>query len=390
MFLAFHLEKDRFKHNIELRSALAPVLTTYKDLLFSQDTCLNRRDINHIMKRKTVAVISCALFVVVLIYSFEIFYPRKYIVPAFQQRSGTQYWNLPDGSRIGYTFIPASGQKKTFPIIYLHGGPGGHISNHDIQVFKSFADGGYDVYLYDQIGSGQSERLANIKDYTVARHMEDLKEIIQNLHAEKVILVGQSWGGILAALFAGENAEKIDKIIFTCPGPVYPVSQNLAAIQPPDSIHLRDPFYTNQQGNKKANNMRTKAMTFFARQFGKKIASDREADDFATYLNYEVDKSTVCDTAHILPADAGSGYYAGVMSYSSLLKVKDPRGKIRQLTMAVLVMKGECDNQKWGFTHEYLELFRNSELKMIPAAGHFISVEQPRLYIKTIMDFLNK
>jgi pimeloyl-ACP methyl ester carboxylesterase len=35
-------------------------------------------------------------------------------------------------------------------------------------------------------------------------------------------------------------------------------------------------------------------------------------------------------------------------------------------------MKGECDNQKWGFTNEYLELFKNSELKIIPGAGHFI------------------
>ncbi len=325
-----------------------------------------------------------------LIFLLAVFYPRSYNVPPFAKRANTQYWNLVSGSTIGYTFIPAKGQKKLYPIIYLHGGPGGHITNYTIQIFKSLADSGYDVYLYDQIGSGQSARLADINAYTADRHIEDLKEIIQKINAKKVILIGQSWGSVLAALFAANNGEKIDKIIFTSPGPVYPIHAELANVKPPDSIHLTTPFYTNQQGNTKANNIRTKAMTFFATKFGRKIATDKEADNFATYLNFEVDKSTVCDTSNILKEESGSGFYASVMTYAGLAKVKDPRPAIKQLTMPVLVTKGTCDNQKWGFTNEYLELFKNSELKIIPGAGHYISVEQPQLYIKTILDFLNR
>jgi proline iminopeptidase len=342
------------------------------------------------MTKKLLKVISYSLPVCILIFLFEVFYPENYNVPPFRLRADTQYWNLPGGSDIGYTFISAKRHKKLYPIIYLHGGPGGHITDYDIKIFTSFSDSGYDVYLYDQTGSGQSKRLTDIKDYTVGRHIEDLKEIIQKLNVKKVILVGQSWGGILAALFAAGNADKIDKIVFACPGPVYPVHQNLINIPPPDSIHLRVPFFTNAQGNKKANNIRTKAIAYFATKFGKKIASDKEADDFATYLNYEVDKSSVCDTANILKEDAGSGFYSGVMTFKSLTNVHDPRPEIKRLTIPVLVMKGECDNQKWGFTEEYLKLFKNSELRIIPNAGHFISIEQPQLYTKTILDFLNK
>ncbi len=238
------------------------------------------------MTKPIFKIISFFLLPCLLIFLFTVFYPRSYNVPSFQTRTNTQYWNLSSGSTIGYTLISAKGRKKLYPIIYLHGGPGGHISNHDIQIFSSLADSGYDVYLYDQIGSGQSERLANIRDYTVQRHIEDLKEIIQKINSKKVILIGQSWGGILDALFAANNADKIDKIIFSCPGPIYPIHESLASIKPPDSIHLKTPFYTNEQGNKKANNIRTKAMTFFATRFGRKIASDKEADEFATYLNY--------------------------------------------------------------------------------------------------------
>jgi pimeloyl-ACP methyl ester carboxylesterase len=51
--------------------------------------------------------------------------------------------------------------------------------------------------------------------------------------------------------------------------------------------------------------------------------------------------------------------------------------------------KGQCDNQKWGFQTEWLELFPNHKLTIVLKAGHFIWVEQPELYLKTLQTFLN-
>jgi proline iminopeptidase len=342
------------------------------------------------MKRKVFTITVYALLIIAIISSYEIFYPRTYNVPQIKQRSTTHYWNLITGSKIGYTFIGGKGIKKQHPIIFLHGGPGGHITDRDIETFRLLADSGFDIYLYDQIGSAQSQRLKNIKEFTVSRHLEDLNDIIKNTGAEKVILIGQSWGSLLAALFVADHADKIEKIIFTSPGPIFPIDKNLATVHPPDSFHLRNPFFRNAQGNKIANNIRTKAMAFFAVQFNMKLAPDKEADDFATYLNYEVNKSTVCDTANILKEDAGTGFYAGIMTFKSLSKMHDPRPKLSTLQTPVLIIKGQCDNQKWGFTNEYLTLFKNSQLKIIPNAGHFISVEQPADYIRAIEQFLNK
>lgn len=341
------------------------------------------------MKKQLAKFIRYLLFVCALIALFTLFFPRNYNVPNFKARLNTKFWDLASGSRIGYTLIQGQGNKKTYPIIYLHGGPGGHISERDIQVLKPLSDFGYDIYLYDQIGSGQSQRLENIKNYTVDRHIEDLHEIIKQIGANKVILIGQSWGGILAALFVAANPDEVEKIIFTCPGPIYPVRQELKEIKAPDSVHLKNPVYSNAQGNRIANNIRINTISFFATKFGVKLASDKEADNFSTYLNYEVNKSTVCDTSKILNPDAGSGYYAGIMTYKSLTKVKDPRPKLKNLQIPVLIMKGQCDNQQWGFTKEYSDLFQNSQLSVIPNAGHSISVEQPDLYLKTILHFLN-
>lgn len=306
------------------------------------------------------------------------------------KRNGTHYWDLPTGSMIAYTLVSAKGIKKAYPIIYLQGGPGGFISDRTIKMLAPLAEEGYDIYLYDQIGSGQSERLANIKEYTADRHKRDLEELIKKIGAEKVILIGQSWGAILATLFIAYHPNKVEKVVFTGPGPIQPMHEEVLHINAPDSLHLRKPPYSNREANEKTNNIRIKAIAFWATSFGKKLASDKEVDDFQTYLDNELNKATVCDTTKAVKATGGSGFYAQVMTVQSFREIKDPRPKLKGSKLPILLMKGQCDNQPWGFMKEYLELFPNHQLKIIPNAGHSISVEQPELYLKTIREFLNQ
>jgi len=85
----------------------------------------------------------------------------------------------------------------------------------------------------------------------------------------------------------------------------------------------------------------------------------------------------------------GSGFYSGVMTFKSLLEMQDRRSKLRTLKVPVLVIKGECDNQPWGYTNEYLTVFQNHRLSIIPGGGHYLWVEQPRLYLSRIRQFLS-
>ena len=341
------------------------------------------------MKKTTFRLVKIISFITLLILLLQIFLPRRYALPQLNSRPNTLYWNLPTGSKIAYALIAANGFKKSYSIIYLHGGPGGHIREGIIKSLNPLANDGYDIYLYDQIGSGQSARLEDITGYTVNRQIADLAAIIEKVGEGQVILIGQSWGAILATLFAAKYPQKIERLVLTSPGPIFPIHKELASLQAPDSFHLNAPFFTNAQGNKKANNIRTKTMAWLATRFGIKLALDKEADAFATYLNYEVDKSTVCDTTKILPMEMGSGFYASIMTFQNLTKVQDQRAKLKKLNIPVLVMKGQCDNQPWGFTNEYLTVFQNNRLIIVPNAGHYIWVEQPTLHLTTIKQFLS-
>jgi proline iminopeptidase len=342
------------------------------------------------MRKNIFQFIKYALLLCLVAYLLAVFIPKSYDVPQMHKRKGTQYWDLQTGSRIAYTLVSAKGLKKPFPIIYLQGGPGGFISDRNIKMLAPLSEDGYDIFLYDQIGSGQSERLSDINEYTAIRHKKDLEELIKKIGSEKVILIGQSWGAILATLFIADNPEKVEKVILTGAGPIQPMHEELLNKNAPDSLNLRKPPYSNREANEKSENIRINAIAYWAKSFGKKLASDKEVDDFQTYRNSELNKATVCDTSKALEAEGGGGFYAQVMTVKSFNKIEDTRPKLKGSKIPILLMKGQCDNWPWGFMNEYLELFPNHQLKIIPDAGHSISVEQPELYLKSIREFLNQ
>ncbi|MFZ4521960.1 MAG: alpha/beta fold hydrolase [Bacteroidales bacterium] len=342
------------------------------------------------MRKKIFRMIFFFLLVSIAVFLLLVFYPRSYPVPSMQPRKSNLFWTLSTGSRIAYTFIPAKGIKTAYPVIYLHGGPGGFITDATVDRFIPVAEQGFDVCLYDQIGSGHSERLENINEYTVSRHVRDLDEIIKNIGSTKVILIGQSWGAILACLYVVDHPDKVERMIFTCPGPIYPIRKELKSIVPPDSLQMRKPIFSNRQANEKTENLRSKAVFLWAKIFGRKLASDKEMDDFQTLLSNETNKSTVCDTSKSVKAKGGGGYYVEIMTISDLFSLPDPRPRLKNCQIPLFIMKGQCDSQLWGWTTEYLELFPHHKMVVIPNAGHSVSIEQPALYMKTLLEFLNE
>ena len=302
--------------------------------------------------------------------------------------ANTHFWNLSSGAHIGYIHLAAKGPRKSYPIIYLHGGPGGVITEKTIHMLRPFAEEGYDIYAYDQIGSGSSDRLDDIKEYTAERHKLDLLEIVEKLATKKVIIIGQSWGSVLATLFAVDHPNRVARIIMTSPGPIFPLHKSVSKLKAPDSLNLKAPLLSNQEGNKAVYTFRDKCIMKYAYAFGNKLVPDKEGDDFFTLLNSSLSRSTVRDTSLLAESSGGGGYYAHIMTLKSLIVLENPREKMKKTKVPVLIMKGQYDHQKWGFTHEYFQHFQNAQLKIIPNAGHDIHLEQTELYYREIKEFL--
>ncbi|TGE17540.1 alpha/beta fold hydrolase [Hymenobacter elongatus] len=343
---------------------------------------------NMTMKKKALRFTKWTFFAFITIFIFKGCIPTKLAMPAIQPRATTRYWELPTGSKIAYTHLAGQGVKKPYPIIYLHGGPGGYVYTKNIETLGALSAFGYDVYLYDQVGCGLSERLDKVKEYTAVRHQQDLEEIIKVLGVEKVILVGQSWGGALAVLYAADNPSKVDKIVFTCPGSIKPVNEALEKVKAPDSLGLKEPYSPNAKVLPIVLNPRYVSIGMWARFFGVKLASDKEADGYLTKMAFVFTKGLVCDSTRALKEEGGAGGYCNLNTSVSYGDLKDPRIKLKDNKIPVLVMKGQCDYISWGYTKEYLDLFSNSKLTLIPNSGHQIFAEQPELYAAEIRRFL--
>ncbi len=71
--------------------------------------------------------------------------PLEPTVPAIRPRSDTQYWSMSRGYRIAFTLVPGSAPVGRPPIVFLHGGPGGHIHSSVISTVGRFAALGQNV-----------------------------------------------------------------------------------------------------------------------------------------------------------------------------------------------------------------------------------------------------
>ena len=94
------------------------------------------------------------------------------------------------------TGVLASGR---LPLVVAHGGPG---CTHDyVDSFKDLAEHGWPVVHYDQLGNGRSTHLRGIDPgfWTVALFLDELDNLLRHLGIGQYVLLGQSWGGMLAA-----------------------------------------------------------------------------------------------------------------------------------------------------------------------------------------------
>ncbi|MFC6937964.1 alpha/beta fold hydrolase [Actinomadura yumaensis] len=134
----------------------------------------------------------CVALAVTVASVLTVFRPLDY-KPVPLPPQATRYWQLPTGSRIAYTYTPGTGRRAPFPVVRLHGGPGTPGAGPD-DLDRELAARGFDVYTYDQLGSGRSQRLSDPAGYTVARQLADLEAIRRRVNAARLILVGSSWG----------------------------------------------------------------------------------------------------------------------------------------------------------------------------------------------------
>jgi len=318
-----------------------------------------------------------------------------------QPSAKTLYWTLGTGSRIAYEVVGAAGAAQGAPIVVLHDGPGTPLLPFLYAVARRpldfAASEGHDVYYYDQLGGGLSSRLDLTTDapYSVARHVRDLEEIRLAIGAPRLILAGTGWGATLAINFVLQYPDRVDKLILESPAAIWAPSwpetisptarARMTDVQASALAALERPPLRLVLGRMVADVSPRSAHTFVA---------DWEADQWWTRATEEAIRlgqpNLTCfsDPGQGIPSPSGLGFFANSYTLTDAMSLPDPRPTLRTLRVPALVIRGMCDYLDWSIAAEYSQVMPGTHTVAIPAAGHFVWLEQPGLYAEVIRAFL--
>ncbi len=100
------------------------------------------------------------------------------------------------GYRVWYAVVGDLEHTRELPLLCLHGGPG---LGHDyLEPLAAVAAGGRPVIFYDQLGCGNSDQPDDPTLWTLPLFVEEVGVVRRALGLERLHLLGQSWGGMLA------------------------------------------------------------------------------------------------------------------------------------------------------------------------------------------------
>jgi proline iminopeptidase len=321
--------------------------------------------------------------------------PEKETVQPIQPRENTRYWNMTGDFKIAYTHLESGDSIVKPPIVFIHGGPGGYVHSSIIELLGSLTSKGHDVFFYDQRGSGLSDRMERFSDVDFQHHLDDLHEIItRKIKAHKVILIGQSFGSIIAAHYSAVYPQHVDKIIFSSPGTLLPHLKindeyaDLTAVYPaPDSLDFIKPYHFVDDVNRMSMKPKAIVATLGAMLLNRKLVSDKQMDRMLNTLAAQFTKGMVCDPQNVLPEEGGGGLYAFLATNNGDLP--EIRPTIKDLTIPVMVLQGQCEYHPFATAYEYVDLYPNSRYIFVENAGHEIWWEKPAVFLREISSFLD-
>lgn len=316
-------------------------------------------------------------------------------IPAFEPDSRSQtltYWDLPTGSHIAYTRYPARLPAKGTPVVFLHGGPGAYLVDHPAvveQFYRSLALLGFDIYIYDQIGSGYSSRLADPRQYTVDRHIQDLEAIRQKIGTDRLILIGDSWGATLGANYIAEHPERCLKAIFSGPGLIDRQGASVPTYEDAPMTQLAEAWYAKIYAQSRYRGMEDPFAANILALY--RSISDAEMDAQFDSLIQRALPFLVCDPAKLPSDDSihGMGWWVNLMTSADFARRRrNPKRVLSRAQVPVLILRGGCDYLRWEVAYQYKAVFPNSKLLYVPNAGHAFGYDQPELYTAAVRAFL--
>jgi proline iminopeptidase len=273
------------------------------------------------------------------------------------------------------------------PLVILHGGPG---ASHDYLLPWLLALARTNrVIFIDERGSGRSERLADLHQYTNENMVEDLEAVRSALDLGKISILGHSFGGVLALGYALKYQENLTHLVlastFASTKAMNEVLAREKAKMPPEKLARLEELEKAglfgkgeiwEHGRYPTDYQKLAwGDGYFPFQFGAHPDANYDPTNGQEPTNWDL----------YLEMWGSHGEFVIDGNLTSVEYVD----RLPTIKVPTLVMAGDHDECDPSLARTMHEKIANSKLVILPNSGHQAFRDQPKLWIESVRDFVN-
>lgn len=273
----------------------------------------------------------------------------------------------------------ASGNSKIYyrtfgtgkPLLIINGGPG--MNSDGFAGLAKTLSAHNKTIIYDQRGTGKSIiEKPDTSNITMKLMVEDLEHLRAALKIKKWIILGHSFGGMLASYYATIHPETIEKLILSSSG----------------GIDLELLTYTSGRINDRLNQEEIDSLNYWNKKIndGDNSYFARLHRGLALAPAYVYDKKNVPSIAERLTQ--GNSVINGLV-WEDLRKINfDCKNKLSHFSRPVLIIQGKEDIIKEETALKAHKVLKNSTLVLLDHCVHYGWLDRPDQYFAEIEKFL--
>lgn len=251
--------------------------------------------------------------------------------------------------------------------VVLHGGPGAH---HDylLPQFDRLVDG-RSLRYYDQRGGGRSP-VGREVPVGWREHVRDLDALLATWTLRPATLIGYSWGGLLALLYAIAHPDRVARLALVCPAPA--TAQDRRRFEAAFAERSRAPAIAAARDALQASGLREQDPDAYRRRaFELSVAG------------YFHDPERVRDlTPFRLTGRTQQAVWDSLGDY-------DLRGALERLAVPARIFAGRHDPIPMEATRDAAARL-NADLVVFDRSGHCPHVEEPDRFAEAVGDWLSR
>ena len=275
-------------------------------------------------------------------------------------------------SQTGHFAIHYTIYGKGKPVLIINGGPGMNSEGFG-PLAEKIAGMGCKAIIYDQRGTGKSiGGVVNTQTITMDSMVSDIETLRVRLKIDQWVVMGHSFGGLLATHYFARHPERVEKLIFSSSG----------------GVNLGFMSYVSQRIRERLSKSERDSMEIYQQRI----------DEADTSYEVRLKRAAILSKAYVYHAENApliaermmqANFLINRLVFQDLRKINfDYTNAFRSSQVPVLVLQGTHDVIAVETAKEIQQSFGNAQLVLLNECGHYGWLDAGEEYLKSIDFFI--